>query len=59
MEIGDHPKYIHRYLRWLWQTHRYFGESADAAKYARQLSDLMSNSGSDAEAILYRTGGTA
>lgn len=43
-QIGDHPSYLFRYLRHLWQVHRYFGEALSAAVYARRLCEFLSQS---------------
>lgn len=42
--INDDPKYISRYLQHLYQVHHYFGEAADAAKYADAAGEFLAAS---------------
>lgn len=53
-QIGDHPNYADRYLKWLWNAHRYFGESQPAGEYAARLGQRLTTSGNAAEGLFYR-----
>lgn len=48
--INDDPKYLLRYLRHLYEMHRYFGEPSAAAKYADAVAEFLAGDDNDAAA---------
>lgn len=42
--IHDDRKYVVRYLKHLYEVHRYFGNSTESSQYASQTAELLANS---------------